>query len=418
MNGAGYRTTFNPDVTYYVSTNVSPTGLGSQYSTFGDGYVPYTVIVGRDRKVYFSMSGYDDVEARAAIDRAIADYNGLVYVANPISDKLYQYSATEVLDVSNVFDQYEIEPVSVSIVSNSNPAVVTATMSKANTLNLTASSSSTGTATIILEGTDIDNNKAQTEFTVTVYDPDPQYSSIEDFEDGNFTGNFVWTLTNSGNPNRNWTVATTSPFEGTRCAQTGSVSDSGWDAIELSVTYAYDGIIVFNQKTSSELDWDWLIFTIDGVEQGRLSGLTGWENEFYSVSAGTHAFKWTYIKDDNTDGGTDQAWLDYVQFIEIPPQANLAAPTNVVASSSVSNISLTWDVVSGATSYNIYSSTDPYGTFTVDNSGTFNGTEWTSALTETKKFYYVTAANSKGKSSQSNIVETPSAKKIKGVLLK
>lgn len=415
MNGAGYRTTFNPDVTYYVSTNVSPTGLGSQYSTFGDGYVPYTVIVGRDRKVYFSMSGYDDVQARAAIDRAIADYNGLVYVANPISDILYQFSGTEILDVSNVFDQYEIEPVSVSIVSNSNPAVVTATMSKANTLNLTASSSVAGTSTIILEGTDIDNNKAQTEFTITVYDPDPQYSLIEDFEDGNFTGNYVWTLTNSGNPNRNWTVATTTPYQGTYCAQTGSVSDSGWDAIELSVTYDYDGIIVFNQKTSSELDWDWLIFYIDGVEQGRLSGLTGWENAFYSVSAGTRTFKWTYIKDDNTDGGTDQAWLDYIQFIEIPPQANLSAPSNLVTSATSSNVTISWDTVLGATSYNVYSSNDPYGTFLIDNSGSFNGTQWTIAATEAKKFYYVTASNSKIESPQSKTLTVSGEKKIKKV---
>ena len=350
------------------------------------------------------MSGYDDNLARAAIDRAIADYDGLVYVANPISDKLYQYSASEVIEVSNVFDQYEIEPVTVSIVSNSNPAVVTASMSKANTLNLAASSSNAGTATIVLEGTDIDNNTAQTEFTVTVYDPDPQYSSIEDFEDGNFTGNFVWTLTNSGTSNRNWTVATTAPYEGTYCAQTGNVSDSGWDAIQVSVTYDNDGIIVFNQKTSSELDWDWLIFYIDGVEQGRLSGITAWEQEFYNVSAGTHAFKWTYIKDTNTDGGTDQAWLDYVQFIEIPPQANLTAPSNVVTSSDGSNVTITWDTVSGATSYNVYSSNDPYGTYSMDNSGSFNGSEWTSALTETKKFYQVTAANSKGSVPETIIV--------------
>jgi hypothetical protein len=134
---AGYRDQFSPSVTYYVSGNAATVGLGSYYSQYGDGYVPYTVVIGRDRKLYFSMSGYDDDACRAAIDQAIADYDGLVYVANPIASKLYSFNDSEIIDVSNVFDQYEPEIVNVTVLSNTNSAAVTTSMSKANTLTIT-----------------------------------------------------------------------------------------------------------------------------------------------------------------------------------------------------------------------------------------------------------------------------------------
>ncbi|NOR45649.1 MAG: hypothetical protein GQ534_08705 [Candidatus Delongbacteria bacterium] len=389
--------------------------MGSYYSQYGDGYVPYTVVIGRDRKLYFSMSGYDDDACRAAIDQAIADYGGLVYVANPISDKLFGFNDSEILDVSTVFDQYEPEIVNVTILNNSNPSAVTASMSKANTLNLTASSSNAGQAIITLEGRDIDNNTATTEISVTVYDADPQYTNIEDFEDGNFTGTYTWILSSLGQGARDWTVATTSPYEGTYCAESGSIRDDGSTTIELDLTYTLDGLIGFQQKTSSELDWDWLIFYIDDVEQGKLSGVTAWEQAIYDVAAGAHNFKWVYIKDSNTDGGTDQAWVDYIQFIELPPQANLTAPANVVTTADAANVTITWDAVAGATSYVVYSSVDPYGTFAIDNSGTFNGEEWSSSLV-TKNFYYVIATNAKSKIPQTIEVKSPKIKVKKSLV--
>jgi hypothetical protein len=52
---------------------------------------------------------------------------------------------------------------------------------------------------------------------------------------------------------------------------------------------------------------------------------------------------------------------------------------------------LAWEAVSGATSYDIYSSADPYGTFTFVTNIT--GTQYTMPMTETKMFYYVVAKN-------------------------
>jgi len=68
-------------------------------------------------------------------------------------------------------------------------------------------------------------------------------------------------------------------------------------------------------------------------------------------------------------------------------------PANMALTVSGTDVIITWDAVTGAADYFVYSSEDPYGTFTLDETGVFNGTEWTGPLTGTKMFYYVVATN-------------------------
>jgi PKD repeat protein len=86
----------------------------------------------------------------------------------------------------------------------------------------------------------------------------------------------------------------------------------------------------------------------------------------------------------------------YAQAIPTPGAANQAAPPapiNVVITHDGTDAIIVWDAVTGATSYKIYSDTDPYGSF-----GTLEaeipGTTWTDfSTTGEKKFYHVTAVN-------------------------
>jgi len=56
------------------------------------------------------------------------------------------------------------------------------------------------------------------------------------------------------------------------------------------------------------------------------------------------------------------------------------------------DVELTWDPVSGANSYNVYSALDPNGTYTIEPTGTaISSTSWSESTSE-KKFYYVTAS--------------------------
>ena len=54
-------------------------------------------------------------------------------------------------------------------------------------------------------------------------------------------------------------------------------------------------------------------------------------------------------------------------------------------------INISWSAVTGATSYKIYSSDEPYDNFTEDTSGTFVGESWSTSILSEKKFYYVKA---------------------------
>ncbi|MCD4819444.1 MAG: hypothetical protein K8S23_12200 [Candidatus Cloacimonetes bacterium] len=68
-------------------------------------------------------------------------------------------------------------------------------------------------------------------------------------------------------------------------------------------------------------------------------------------------------------------------------------PQNVTISINGCNIEISWDEVSGANSYKIYTSDDPYGIFTeVSSSGTFVGTSWSKTIFDDLKFYYVVAS--------------------------
>jgi len=75
--------------------------------------------------------------------------------------------------------------------------------------------------------------------------------------------------------------------------------------------------------------------------------------------------------------------------------SSLEAPTNIQTSVLGSDLVITWSAVSGATSYNVYSSNEPYGTFALDTAGTLSGVQYTVPASVSKKFYYIKASDSK-----------------------
>ncbi|MDA3814498.1 MAG: hypothetical protein PF570_09645 [Candidatus Cloacimonetes bacterium] len=80
-------------------------------------------------------------------------------------------------------------------------------------------------------------------------------------------------------------------------------------------------------------------------------------------------------------------------YLEWEGRIPIDGPENIAISYSPNTIIITWDPVTGASGYLIYSSDDPYGIFTVDTNGFFSGEEWTVNLTVAKRFYKVTAIN-------------------------
>ncbi len=138
---------------------------------------------------------------------------------------------------------------------------------------------------------------------------------MEDFETGNLN-NMAWEFDGDAE----WYVTPLGAYEGTYCIQSGSISHSQTSQIMTTQTVATTGDISFYSKVSSEANYDYLRFYIDGNLQEQWAGSTDWELHTYSVSQGTHTFNWTYYKDGSQSNGSDCAWVDYITF---PP---LTAP--------------------------------------------------------------------------------------------
>ncbi len=75
--------------------------------------------------------------------------------------------------------------------------------------------------------------------------------------------------------------------------------------------------VKFWWKVSSELNYDYLSFYIDGVLQHRISGtsVTAWAQKVYTVTSGSHTLKWTYSKDSSVSSGSDTGWVDKLELL-------------------------------------------------------------------------------------------------------
>ncbi len=105
-----------------------------------------------------------------------------------------------------------------------------------------------------------------------------------------------------------------------------------------------------------------------------------------------------YKAELNTLGGLSDEeiasanYKNYAGYYLGPLTSEILPPENVTITVVDDIIKILWSAVGGATSYKVFSSDNPYDSFTEDTSGgTFVGASWSASVGETKKFYYVTA---------------------------
>lgn len=136
---------------------------------------------------------------------------------------------------------------------------------------------------------------------------------VEDFETGNFS-NFDWQFDGAAP----WFITNQDPHEGNYCMRSGEITDEQMSAAEVTLNVLADGEISFYYKVSSENNYDFLVFSIDGSVQGSWSGNHGWSEVTFPVQAGERTFEWAYEKDYSVSSGSDCAWVDFIVF---PPSA-------------------------------------------------------------------------------------------------
>jgi len=134
---------------------------------------------------------------------------------------------------------------------------------------------------------------------------------------------------------------------------------------------------------------------ISKVYQNDGGVFTETDKEFTGVQYSSAAWG-----DYDDDGDLDillsgySGYGEYISKIYINGNTEISTvPQNVQIIFGNDNVSITWDAVSDATSYKIYSCDNPYGTFSeVTTLGVFDGLSWTiTGEEENKYFYYVVA---------------------------
>ncbi len=123
-----------------------------------------------------------------------------------------------------------------------------------------------------------------------------------------------------------WFGQTATFYFGGSAAQSGAITHNQQTTVAATVTGP--GTLRYWWRTSSEANFDFLRFTYDGaVQTGGISGEQPWQQQVWTIPAGTHSVSWVYSKDGTVSSGSDAAWLDKVEFV---PGAVAPATQNAV----------------------------------------------------------------------------------------
>ena len=145
----------------------------------------------------------------------------------------------------------------------------------------------------------------------------------EDYETGDFT-NYAWI----NDPVYPWIIDNLKVYEGINSSKSGYVPDGEVSHLDINIDVTAPGDISFFKFVSSEQDYDFLQFYIDGNKQGEWSGIDNtWSYVSFPITVGNHDLGWEYDKDGGVSDGEDCAWIDYIVF---PPM--YIAPTSLVES--------------------------------------------------------------------------------------
>ena len=139
--------------------------------------------------------------------------------------------------------------------------------------------------------------------------------SVEEMFESGDLNELAWITGGDGS----WQITSNFAYNGSFAAVAPvSIEDSESSYLEITLDGLSGGNISFWFKVSSEGSYDdfddILRFKIDGTEQGAWSGELDWTQAAFSVSSGTHTFRWEYTKDESGSSGSDTAWIDDIIF--------------------------------------------------------------------------------------------------------
>lgn len=135
-------------------------------------------------------------------------------------------------------------------------------------------------------------------------------NQIETFESGDFS--FADWEMDSSFP---WIVDSTAANNGTFSARSAIIDHNETTTLTINVNTMLRDSVSFYYKVSSENNYDFFRFYIDGTQKIKESGTTNsdWQYKKYTLTAGEHILKWEYSKDQSQSSGEDCVRIDDVK---------------------------------------------------------------------------------------------------------
>ncbi len=110
-----------------------------------------------------------------------------------------------------------------------------------------------------------------------------------------------------------WLSTPESGSAGGTAMRSGAIIDDQQSSI---LTYIIGpATLTFRWQASTEADYDFFYFIVDGDIQDTISGNVPWTQKSVSLGAGEHRIAWVYEKDDSFSELQDTVWLDSVYTI-------------------------------------------------------------------------------------------------------
>ncbi|MCK4980952.1 MAG: choice-of-anchor J domain-containing protein, partial [Candidatus Delongbacteria bacterium] len=281
MNSNGWRTVFTPNLTYYVSI---ASELGSLYSGFGNGYVPYNIVVGPGYQAYMVGNTFTaESQMTVHIDAALANF--AFYPQNIPENVDMYYNEQQIIDLSNVFYNESGSGITYEVFSNSDDQAITATIDGSNLI--LDSHDKMAITDITIRGT-VPANESFFKFQIETFDQTLFENLNESFED-NFEP-MGWTLQTTGAGWMQTSDAHSGSFAAVHFYDAGTQDD--W-LYTPKMMITGNAVLTFWEKTK---------YSLDGVHSiGVSTDLVRYDRIAYNLP---HTANWqqTYIDLSAYDG--------------------------------------------------------------------------------------------------------------------
>jgi hypothetical protein len=111
-----------------------------------------------------------------------------------------------------------------------------------------------------------------------------------------------------------WVISRSSSVDGSLSAHSGAISHNGTSLLMIRAFYGEPDSVTFYYRVSSEPNYDYLAFKLNGVEVFRQSGEIPWTRAGFLLDKGLNKLEWTYSKDNSVSQGADAGWIDLIDF--------------------------------------------------------------------------------------------------------